>query len=91
MINKLHERSLRILLNNYSSGFNELLENNNAVCTHHRNIQIINRNFQNQKSTGTSNNGVNVKLESQYLEPKELSGVCNEQKNNCLVIQSENA
>ena len=31
MINKLHERSLRIVLNDYSSNFNILLINNNDI------------------------------------------------------------
>ena len=34
MINKLHERSLRIKLNDYVSAFTEFLENNNAMCNH---------------------------------------------------------
>ena len=41
MINKLHERSLRIILNDYSSDFNILLENNNGICNHHRNTQAL--------------------------------------------------
>ena len=41
MINKLHERSLRTILNDYSSNFNILLENNNDLCNHHRNIQAL--------------------------------------------------
>ena len=41
MINKLHERSLRIILNYYSSNFNILLENNNDISNHHRNIQAF--------------------------------------------------
>ena len=41
MINKLHERSLRIVLNDYSSNFNILLENNNDISNHHRNIQAL--------------------------------------------------
>ena len=41
MINKLHERSLRIILNDYSSDFNILLENNNDIRNHHRNIQVL--------------------------------------------------
>ena len=41
MINKLHERSLRIILNDYSREFNILLENNNDICNHHRNIQAL--------------------------------------------------
>ena len=40
MINKLHERSLRVILNDYSSDFNILLENND-ICNHHRNIQTL--------------------------------------------------
>ena len=40
MINKLHERSLRIILNDYSSDFNILPENND-ICNHHRNIQAL--------------------------------------------------
>ena len=40
MINKLRKRSLRIILNDYSSGFNILLENND-ICNHHRNIQAL--------------------------------------------------
>ena len=34
MINKLHERSLRSILNDYSS-------DNNDTCNHHRNIQAL--------------------------------------------------
>ena len=41
MIKKLHERSLRIILNDYLSDFNILLENNNDICNHHRNIQAL--------------------------------------------------
>ena len=41
MINKLDERSLRIILNDYSSDFNILLENNNDICNHHRNIEAL--------------------------------------------------
>ena len=41
MINKLHEGSLRIVLNDYSSNFNILLENNNDISNHHRNIQAL--------------------------------------------------
>ena len=41
MINKLHERSLRLILNDYSSDFNIPLENNNDLCNHHRNIQAL--------------------------------------------------
>ena len=41
MINKLHERSLRIIPNDYSRNFNILLENNNDISNHHRNIQAL--------------------------------------------------
>ena len=41
MINKLHEWSLRIILNDYASDFNILLENNNDICNHHRIIQAL--------------------------------------------------
>ena len=41
MISKLYERSLRIILNDYSSNFNILLENNNDISNHHRNIQAL--------------------------------------------------
>ena len=41
MINKLHERSLGIALNDCSSNFNILLENNNDISNHHRNIQAL--------------------------------------------------
>ena len=41
MINKLRERSLRIILNDCSSNFIILLENNNDICNHHRNIQAV--------------------------------------------------
>ena len=40
-INKLHERSLRVILNDYPSKFNILLENNNDISNHHRNIQAL--------------------------------------------------
>ena len=38
MRDKLHERSLRIIMNDYSRDFTELSEINN-ICNHHRNIQ----------------------------------------------------
>ena len=41
IISKLHERSIRIVLNDYPSDFNELLENNNEICNHHRNIRTL--------------------------------------------------
>ena len=41
MINKVHERALRVILNNHGSDFETLLQNNNDVCNHDRNIQIL--------------------------------------------------
>ena len=41
MINKVHERALRVLLNDYESDFGKLLHINNGVCNHHRNIQTL--------------------------------------------------
>ena len=41
MINKLHERSPRIILDDYSSNFSIVLEINNDICNHHRNIQAL--------------------------------------------------
>ena len=41
MINKLHERELRVILNDHESDFETLLQNNNDVCNHHRNLQTL--------------------------------------------------
>ena len=41
MINKVHERALRVILNDHESDFETLLQNNNDVCNHHRNIQTL--------------------------------------------------
>ena len=40
-INHLHERSLRIVYNDYESSFQELLELDNSVSIHHRNICLL--------------------------------------------------
>ena len=40
-INHLHERSLRIVYNDYESSFQELLELDNSVSIHHRNIHLL--------------------------------------------------
>ena len=40
-INHLHERSLRIVYNDYESSFQELLELDNSVSIHHRNIRLL--------------------------------------------------
>ena len=41
MINKVHEKALRALLNDHESDFEKLLHINNDVCNHHRNIQTL--------------------------------------------------
>jgi hypothetical protein len=40
-INRLHERALRIVYNNYSSTFEELLKEDESLRIHHRNILRI--------------------------------------------------
>ena len=40
-INKLHERRLRIIYNDKASTFKELLEKDNSVSIHYRNIQAL--------------------------------------------------
>ena len=37
----MHERSLRIVYNDYESLFQDLLELNNSVSNHHRNIHLL--------------------------------------------------
>ena len=41
MINKIHEWALRLILNDYTSDFDTLLQNNNDTCNHHRNIKTL--------------------------------------------------
>ena len=40
-INRLHERCLRVIYNDKTSSFEQLLENDNSVSIHHRNIQAL--------------------------------------------------
>ena len=40
-INKLHKRCLRIVYSKNSSSFEELLETDNSVSVHHRNIHVL--------------------------------------------------
>ena len=40
-INHLHERALRIVYNDYKSTFENLLELDNSVSIHHRNIRLL--------------------------------------------------
>ena len=41
LMNRIHERALRIAYNDYESNFNQLLEKDNSVTIHHRNIQAL--------------------------------------------------
>ena len=41
MINKLHEKTLRIVLNDQTSNFETLLIEHCDICNHHRNIQTL--------------------------------------------------
>ena len=41
MINKVHERTLRVIRNDHESDFETLFQNNNDVCNHYRNIQTL--------------------------------------------------
>ena len=40
-INKIHERALRLVCQNKNLSFSELLELDNAVTIHHRNLQVL--------------------------------------------------
>ena len=41
MINKERERALRVVLDDHTSDFKTLLQNNNDVCNHHRNFRTL--------------------------------------------------
>ena len=41
MINKVHERVLRGILREDLSDFQSLLQNNEGICRHHKNIQSL--------------------------------------------------
>ena len=41
IINSIHERALRIILEDYSTNFSNLLQRNNDLSIHHRNIQCL--------------------------------------------------
>ena len=41
MITKPHEWALRLILNDHTSDFDTLLQNNNDTCNHHKNIQTL--------------------------------------------------
>ena len=40
-INRLHERYLRVIYDDKTSSFEQLLENDNSVSIHHRNIRTL--------------------------------------------------
>ena len=40
-VNKLHERALRIMYQDYASSFTELFEKDNSIIIHNRNIQLL--------------------------------------------------
>ena len=40
-INRIHEQALRIVYRDKTSSFTELLQNNNAVTVHQRNLQLL--------------------------------------------------
>ena len=40
-INALHERSLWVLYDDHDLSFSELLEKNDSVCAHHKNLQKL--------------------------------------------------
>ena len=41
LINKVHERSLRLITNDENSSFETLLQNNKDITVHQRNLQIL--------------------------------------------------
>ena len=41
MINKVHEQAQRLILNDDTSDFDTLLQNNTDTCNHHRSIQTL--------------------------------------------------
>ena len=41
MINKIHERAFRIVLNDHINDFETMLRNINDITIHHRNIQTL--------------------------------------------------
>ena len=68
-INHLHERSLRIVFNDYESSFQELLELNNSVSIHHRNIRLLENELFKVK------NGLSNKIMSELFDLRNIE--CN--------------
>ena len=68
-INRLHERSLRIVYSDQSSTFEELLERGKTFSIHHMNIQslsIIIYKFENGLSPEIMNSEFNLKGNNRY-------------------------
>ena len=41
LINKIHDRSLRIVTSDKNSNFEDLLKSNNQITMHQRNLQLL--------------------------------------------------
>ena len=41
MINEIHELALRLILNDHTGDFANLLQNKNDTCNHYRDIQTL--------------------------------------------------
>ena len=41
MINRVHEKALRVILGHNLSEFESLLEGDKGICSHHKNIQSL--------------------------------------------------
>ena len=41
MISKIHERVLRLIINDHISDIDMLLQSNKDTCNHHRKVQIL--------------------------------------------------
>ena len=61
MINKLHERALRLVLNDHVSDFEALLRKSNDISCHDRNIQMLMIELYRIKNECSTNHGFNVK------------------------------
>ena len=65
--NKLHERALRLVYNDESSSFRELLERDKSVTIHERNIQVpLTEIFKVKKRGCTRNNGRNFQIQRPF-------------------------
>ena len=71
LINKTHERSLRLILNDQESGFVEVLRENNGITNCQKNIQIL--------LTAVFKTNKN-------LAPPIMEGIFNARPNNCHLI-----